>query len=156
MRAIVQKAAEEEGKDVRGVNRRALDLLAGHDWPGNVRELENELRRAVLLCPDGGLVQAEHLGRLRWAAERATAEPEPEAPIAVPEPERAVTDTAGPLRDRVRELEREAAADALRRTGGNKTRAAEILGITRPGLIQMLRRLGLDGTGDRRHPRDAE
>ncbi|MCE7957817.1 MAG: FHA domain-containing protein [Acidobacteria bacterium ACB2] len=156
VRAIVQKAAEEEGKDVRGVNRRALDLLAGHDWPGNVRELENELRRAVLLCPDGGLVQAEHLGRLRWAAERATAEPEPEAPIAVPEPERAVTDTAGPLRDRVRELEREAAADALRRTGGNKTRAAEILGITRPGLIQMLRRLGLDGTGDRRHPRDAE
>lgn len=161
--SIVQGASTDEGRDVRGVSRSALKLLVRYDWPGNVRELENELRRAVLVCPEGSLIQAEHLGRLRWAV-GALSRPQTEpgskhAPSGAAAAAGETSDSAAPapaafpaevaaeappdlrLRDRIRALERVLVVDALRQAGGNKTRAAALLGITRPGLIKMLRRL---------------
>ena len=67
--AFAMRFEEESSKRIRGVNRRALDLLLAHDWPGNVRELENDVRRAVLTCHDGGVLEPSHFGPVRWVVE---------------------------------------------------------------------------------------
>ena len=69
--AFAERAEVETGKRVRGVSRSALDLLLSHDWPGNVREMENDVRRAVLTCDEGGVLTPEHFGPVRWAVCRA-------------------------------------------------------------------------------------
>jgi transcriptional regulator with GAF, ATPase, and Fis domain len=105
------------------VSRAALDALAAFAWPGNVRQLENEIRRALVLCDD--TIQLEHLGndvRARSAGEAARAD-------------------GLNLRRRVDALEVELVRLALRRTEGNQTRAAELLGVSRFGLQKMMKRL---------------
>ncbi|MFW6175583.1 MAG: sigma 54-interacting transcriptional regulator, partial [Acidobacteriota bacterium] len=67
--AFVRRAAESEGNPVQGISHRALDLLARHRWPGNVRELKQEIDRAVLLCPRGGLLESRHFDRVLAAVE---------------------------------------------------------------------------------------
>src|SRR5436305_12434350 len=67
--AFAARAAAKYGKRVHGVSRRALSALRAHDWPGNIRELETAIERAVLLCPDGGTLQREHLGSLERGAD---------------------------------------------------------------------------------------
>ncbi|KAA0254411.1 MAG: FHA domain-containing protein [Acidobacteria bacterium] len=153
--AFVRNAAREERKPIRGVSRKALDLLLRHDWPGNVRELANDVRRAVLLCPAQGLLQADHFGRVRWEVERSeqarstSAAPVATVPInATPEAPStdllpAAADLDLSLRSHVDSTEREAIIRALDAAGGNITRAARILGLSRPGLRAKRRRLGI-------------
>jgi transcriptional regulator with GAF, ATPase, and Fis domain len=112
------------GRRVR-VTRRALVALAAAPWPGNVRQLENEVRRALVLCDD--LLDLEHLS--------------PE--IAHPGAATKDGDGAPTLRDQLDALEYRLVRDALRRCGGNQTRAAVDLGVSRFGLQKMLKRLGL-------------
>lgn len=127
--AFVSRAAERYKKNILGVSRRALALLMEHSWPGNVRELQDEAERAVLLCPDGGALQSEHF---------RIARSEPQPPLSSPEPPLAPT-----LQQRVDDLERQAILDAMTACGGNKTRAARTLGLTRNGLNLKLKRLGI-------------
>ena len=104
----------------------ALAALRRHPWPGNVRQLENELRRALVLCDE--VVGLEHLS----------------AAVTAPEPQGDASGDAGlDVRRRVDALERELTREALGRTGGNQTRAAELLGLSRFGLQKMMRRLGV-------------
>ena len=113
------------------------DALLAYDWPGNVRELKNVLWRAAILA-DGEPITPVHLalplpslpGSSRLAASRAV--------------------TTTPIRGRIVagvtplvEAERRAISDALRATGGNKRRAAALLGIARSTLLDKVRRLGL-------------
>ena len=115
----------------------ADDALLAYDWPGNVRELKNVLWRAAILA-EGAPITPVHLalplpslpGSSRRSASRAAA--------------------ATPVRGRVVagvtplvEAERRAISDALRATGGNKRRAAALLGIARSTLLDKVRRLGL-------------
>ena len=123
---FVARAAAEYAKAVEGVTRSALRVLVEHDWPGNVRELESEIRRAVLVCPRGGSLQREHLGTVRWLVDREESQP-----------------GAHRLRDEIDDLERQRVDSALRSTGGNRTMAAKLLGITRNGLALKMKRLGL-------------
>ena len=105
------------------VTREALDCLVAYPFPGNVRQLENELRRALAL--GGGLVDLAALSdELRLPAREGRA--------------RALSLH---VRDRIDDLERELIREALGRTGGNKTRAAELLGVSRFGLSKMEKRL---------------
>lgn len=121
------RATRQYGKRIRGVSRKALDRLAGHSWPGNVRELENLVTRAVLVCPEGGTIESDHLGnRLSVGEESASA-----------------GSGAALLQERVDALERKAILEALRETRGNKTQAAKRLGLTRNGLDSKMKRLGL-------------
>lgn len=99
----------------------ALDRLAAFTWPGNVRQLENEVRRALVLADD--LITTEHL--TPEIASRAEAKSVDELN----------------LRQRVDALEAELVRIALRRTQGNQTRAAELLGVSRFGLQKMMKRL---------------
>ncbi|MDF3068160.1 MAG: Fis family transcriptional regulator, partial [Polyangiaceae bacterium] len=102
--------------------RAALDALAAFPWPGNVRQLENEVRRALVLSD--GVVRLEHLT--------------PEIALAA-RPSRAAEEFD--LRGRVDALEADLVRAALRRTDGNQTRAAELLGLSRFGLQKMMKRL---------------
>jgi serine/threonine-protein kinase PknK len=104
------------------VERPAMDALASFPWPGNVRQLENEVRRALVLSDD--VIRLDQLSRDVAQASR---------------PSR-VGDEFD-LRGRVDALEADLVRAALRRTEGNQTRAAELLGLSRFGLQKMMKRL---------------
>lgn len=140
---FVTRAAAEYGKVIDGVSRHTLHLLVEHDWPGNIRELESEIRRAVLVCPSGGILQSDHLGTVRWNVERHRPpfEGEPAQSAQTP-PQPAVAENIS-LRDRIDAIERDEIERALTAAGGNQSRAARTLGITRNGLALKLKRLGI-------------
>jgi transcriptional regulator with PAS, ATPase and Fis domain len=102
--------------------------LAGWDWPGNVRELKNAIERAVVLS-GGAMIDVDHLpDKIRDAARRAA----PRAPAAV-----------GDMKEHLAEVERAAIEAALAEHGGNQTRAATRLGISRRALIYKMEKHGL-------------
>jgi DNA-binding NtrC family response regulator len=97
-----------------------VDTLGSHSWPGNVRELENCLTRAVVLAT-GNVIRPEYLAL--------------GPPVA--EPRRRLA--------RLEEVEREHVAYVLNAMRGNKSRTAETLGISRPRLVRMIKKYGLEG-----------
>ncbi|MGH7298371.1 MAG: sigma 54-interacting transcriptional regulator, partial [Polyangiaceae bacterium] len=104
------------------VTRAALARLAAFPWPGNVRQLENEVRRALVLS-DGAIDVAE------LSADVVRGGP-------------GASRGAGlDMRSRVDALEVELVTEALRKTRGNQTRAAQLLGLSRFGLQKMMKRL---------------
>ena len=105
------------------IERSALDAFVVFGWPGNVRQLENEVRRALVLADD--VIRLEHLSRDIAVAARGPGKPGDEFD----------------LRGRVDALEADLVRAALRRTDGNQTRAAELLGLSRFGLQKMMKRL---------------
>ena len=109
-----------------------LDWLQTLDWPGNVRELENLARRLVLLGP------ATALDELRRRRATGPSLP-PAAPTASPPP-----GAVRPLDDVVREATRQAILDALAATQGSRTRAAELLGVSRKTLFNKMRELQIE------------
>ncbi len=101
----------------------ARELLAAYDWPGNVRELENVIARALALNPSGVVVVADLPDRLRSGGDK--------------EPARGLPLPAG-FRPTLDDLGRRYAALVLAECQGNKTRAAELLGIDRKTLYRIL------------------
>jgi transcriptional regulator with GAF, ATPase, and Fis domain len=126
---FIRDLSARMGKAEITLSREAAEALPRHRWPGNIRELQNAIERALIAC-EGRLITAAHLG-LRPGIE----DPAPPAPAATPP-----TGAAGSLQ----ELERAAVLDALRRTQGQKSRAAALLGITRFQLYARLKRFGID------------
>lgn len=111
------------GRKVK-VTRAAMDRLTHFPWPGNVRQLENEIRRALVLADD-----RIDVGELSEEVSRG-------GPSAA-------RDAGLGLKARVDALEAQLVRDALQKTSGNQTRAAEVLGVSRFGLQKMIRRLGI-------------
>jgi transcriptional regulator with GAF, ATPase, and Fis domain len=117
---------EEMGMALKTLESGALDRLAKYPWPGNVRELSNEIRRAVALS--GERIAVESLSeRVRNA---------PTGPSFD-------WDVQRPLKEVVEEVEKTMIARELTRQDGNKTRAAEVLGLSRLGLRNKIERYGL-------------
>lgn len=141
---FARRCAEENGKEVSGISREAASMLRRYDWPGNVRELEHAVERAVILSQDPSLVPANFVMPGTFLRRRSDL---PEAGPTVTPPGanlgRRRSDTAidglgdddgqAPhlvLRNlNVRAAEEELIREALRVTGGNRTRASELLGI---------------------------
>jgi transcriptional regulator with GAF, ATPase, and Fis domain len=143
VRHFIEKYDQRLGKRVEGVDAEAMDLMCGYPWPGNIRELENLMERSVLFA-DGPIIHAAVLpDSLREAA--------PGAPVA---PVGALGAIAAPsgasmkeiVRQAQADLERELIARALDETGGNVTRAAKRLQISRKSLQVKMKELGLRGT----------
>ncbi len=103
----------------------AVEALLAHPWPGNLRELRHELQRATVL-----------------AGERRQLEPE-DLSFAGAEPAPRPAGAGTTLAEKVEALERRELAAALEKSGGNRTRAAEALGLSRQGLLKKLDRYGL-------------
>lgn len=121
--------AERMGKRVEGLAPPALTCLQAHAWPGNIRELENAMERAVAL-ERTPLIQVESLpDAVRRTAPTAAGAASPAAPPSGAQPG-AFPALGFDLEQHVQEIEREYIAEALRRAGGVKVKAAELLGMS--------------------------
>jgi DNA-binding NtrC family response regulator len=121
---FLQKVAMANGQPVRGFVPATMTLLERYHWPGNVRELENVIERTVSLAP-GPLIMPDDLPDAVRKADGAPAGGD-ESLLTLDEVEK-------------RHLSR-----VLRETGGNKVRAAKILGIDRRTLYRMAERFGIE------------
>ncbi|MCA8943620.1 MAG: sigma 54-interacting transcriptional regulator [Planctomycetes bacterium] len=135
-RFLEEAAAEHEGVKPR-ISSDALDAIMQYRWPGNVRELQNEIRRASILAD--GVILREHLSET-VRQPRAI-----DATDDVVPAERGTT-----LPDLVRDLEIREIRRALHQAGGNKSRTAEMLGVSRFALQRKLEKFEIesDGTTD--------
>lgn len=118
--AFVQRFAAEQGRGSISLNEDAVEAIESHDWPGNVRELENCIKRAVIMS-EGPRISASEIGL------DASGSDSEELNL------RQVRDAA----------ERRAVIRVLGRVNGNIARAAEILGVSRPTLYDLMHRFGL-------------
>jgi transcriptional regulatory protein RtcR len=133
---FITQFARQHGKPVPGIAPEALAALRRYRFPGNVRELKNVMERAVILCRQGGPIGLEDLPSDVLLDSQA-----PEAPPAL-EP----TDNhPGVLRSDMKRYEARAIEQALRSSGGNRTRAARSLGLARRTLQEKISRYGLGG-----------
>lgn len=128
-RHFAKQVAQEQGMPEKDLWPQALEALCAHDWPGNVRELKNAIQRAALVGTTPW-IQAEDLAlatRRRIAGEPDT---ETETSRGIPIPSHGRT---------LAEIEGEAVRHTLEITGGNRSAAARILGISRPTLLRKIR-----------------
>jgi Nif-specific regulatory protein len=130
---FLRKHAAEIGRHVEGFSPEALRALTAYHWPGNVRELENEIKRAAVLAP-GREIQLRDLSEaLR------------EEQLSIPEPEQSKTSGGKQsLKDRVTTLEIQMIRGAMAQTQGDRRRAAKMLGLSHQGLLNKLKRYGLE------------
>lgn len=115
----------------------ALEAMLGHDWPGNVRELKNAMERAAVLA-DGPVVLLEHLPP-RVVAKGARKTNPPVANLRVD----ASLTTLDQINTAKKALERQCVEETLEACGGNQTRAAMQLGISRRALVTKIEAYGL-------------
>jgi DNA-binding NtrC family response regulator len=121
--AFLQEIGQLFGRPPAGLTRDAKDALLRYHWPGNVRQLRNALERAAILC-EGGLITVEHLSL------------DPERPASAPA-------AVGSPTTGLNAMERDMIAQALAACSGNKSKAAERLGITRTQLYVRMRKYHL-------------
>jgi DNA-binding NtrC family response regulator len=131
--AMLNEMNEKHGRRVSGVAASMLDRLMSYDWPGNARELRNSIERAVILCPDGAPLDAGHLPPGFGKTKAAATPTSDNGTIAVQ-----VGATVG-------EAERMLILRTLEATGQNKTRAAEILGVSLKTLHNKLKEYNRSG-----------
>jgi len=122
---FLKKFADAQNKDVEKISDEVMDILMAYEFPGNVRELENIIERAVVLC-EGDTVQPKHLPPdLQQFTLR----------VHRPRQRQFLT---------LEDQEKEYISWVLRKTKGNKTKAAEILGIDRVSLWRKLKKYKLE------------
>ena len=119
--ALVSRFRQQEGRGVLSFSPEAIAAIDAHSWPGNVREMENCIKRAVVLA-EGSQITLDDLGLLGTDG----AEPEPLN-----------------LRQVREDAERKAIVKALSRSDNNVAKAADLLGVSRPTLYDLLNRYGL-------------
>ncbi|AYH44597.1 sigma-54-dependent Fis family transcriptional regulator [Azoarcus sp. DN11] len=140
---FLEKYSAINGKKLLGFTDKAKKALVGYAWPGNIRELQNTVERGVILAPQGGRIEIEHLflSRSDDEVQELGLDSDGKLDIAGPHAGRAlceaVCDGAMTL-DEVEAMLLEAAMDKAR---GNLSWAARMLGITRPQLAYRLKRL---------------
>src|SRR6516165_7181972 len=126
--ALLRDMNEKHGRHVAAVSEPVLAAFATHSWPGNVRELRNTLERAVIVC-DGAVIETRHLPP-------GFGQVVPRAPVQEANSVRLGVGTT------VDEAERLLILKTLEATNNNKTRAADILGISLKTLHNKLKEYG--------------
>ena len=124
---LLRNAAREAGKTVTGFTDGVVRAYVSHDWPGNVRQLDNEIRRAVALVENGGVIDIELLSE-RIRQETGSGQ-----------------GPAGTLKAYIQSVEKRFLSDVIEKNKGNISRTALELGLTRSGLYKKLDRHGLRG-----------
>jgi two-component system response regulator PilR (NtrC family) len=129
---FVAKFAGQMKKPITGISRAAMVHLTTHAWPGNVRELENAMERAVALERTPSVLPESLPETVRGDAPTAVSPSAVAAAAAGAEAPQArpALDKGFDLEQHVQHLEREYLAEALRRSGGVKVKAAELLGMS--------------------------
>jgi DNA-binding NtrC family response regulator len=135
---LLDKLCSRMGRSRRALGRAALEKLAGYGFPGNVRELENILERALIFC-EGPEIAEDDIDIHTRPDERAAA---PRVTGPDTKARCAIEDAVQKPRT-LEEIEKNTILEALERCGGNRTRAAEELGITRKTIMNKLRNYGI-------------
>ena len=126
IRYFVERFAKKSGQVIRGISDKAMETLSAYDWPGNIRELQNAVERAVVLCTSDIIQVSDiQLSTLGSSDSDATA---------------GVALSGGYREVPLEVIEQEHILTTLQLTNGNKTRAAQILGIERSTLDRKLKR----------------
>jgi PAS domain S-box-containing protein len=120
LEAFINRILLKADKPISGMSREALDLLFSYDWPGNVRELINVIEYSFVLCHEGEIMP-NHL------------------PARVTGKQPSVAPRRRAVKTQNDEAERKRILEALAATGGNQSKAAEILGISRVTLWKRLK-----------------
>jgi transcriptional regulator with PAS, ATPase and Fis domain len=120
---FLKKYNDKFGIYIEKIDDEAMDCLKKYSWPGNIRELENAIERAYNLI-DGNVIKLKHLPEKIVSNNR---------PLCV-----------GSLNKTLNEIEKQRIIDALKASGGNKSKAAKMLGINRAGLYQKLKKHGIN------------
>lgn len=129
---FIHKIDQTYGLQISGISPDALAYLGGHRWPGNVRELERTIERAAILCKEGS-IERRHLSFFR--------------PVPMAEGRSPAGDAApdvGSLHARRDQTEREAIVAALKKAGGNKSKAARLLHIDRSDLYAKIKKYHIE------------
>ncbi len=121
---LIEEISKEEKIKVDGISKGALDLLKKYDWPGNVRELENVLERAINYLDGETIIKIKHLPMK----------------ISGLKEDRELKS----LKEEMEEHEKEIVSNALLASNGNKTKAAEILKISRTALYEKIEKYNLE------------
>ena len=121
------KYSQKIDKPVKGLSQEALHCLENYHFPGNVRELENEIERAVALAQNESVIESSHLSG-KIVEKSATIGSELEM--------------KGTLKEMVETLEKSVLTRLLEKHGGNRTRIAKELGMSRYGLMKKMQRYG--------------
>jgi two-component system, NtrC family, response regulator AtoC len=130
---FVRSAAEKLKRSEPAFAEDAIAALAAHDWPGNVRELATVIERAVLLAP--GLITREHVAQAMQPAGISVA--------VASEPKMSASTAPAATPPGKHESERERITAALEACGGNQSRTAKFLGISRRTLINRIEAYGV-------------
>ena len=121
--AFVRRFSQEQNRGSLALSEEAVRAIEAHGWPGNIRELENCIKRAVIMV-DGNQITAQDVG------------------LAAPD-QYDHDNNSFDLRTIREKAERNAIISAMGRVNGNVVKAAEMLGVSRPTLYDLMHRLGL-------------
>jgi len=133
---FLQEAKEEMQKNLTGFTQKALDILLHYNWPGNIRELKNVIRSAVILA------QNEYISKEDLIFIPIEDNVQSSEYLQVVDKEQSnQSDT--PLSKKVKNYEVDVIKHALEKTNGNKTKTAEMLGISRATLYRKMKELDL-------------
>ncbi len=129
---FVQKYAQKNKKNIKGISQEARFILMNYDWPGNVRELENAIENAVVMAEGDMITPADLPGYLQSTV--------PEGSMM----EQLLRQHQGmSYKEKLEAFEREIIRQALEETGGNKTHAAKKLGFTLRTLRNKVKKYNL-------------
>ncbi len=123
--SFISRLRERSGKKISGVNNQAMELFMSYDWPGNIRELKSVLEYAFVVT-EKGLIALEHLPPLQQESGPVPSKPE-----------------FNSLNEGVPQIKLDL-IDALKKTNGNQSRAAKILGINRVTVWNRMKKFGID------------
>ena len=126
---FVERFNRENGyKQIKEITPEAVEMLTDYDWPGNVRELKNHINRVLTLADEGDIITLDMLkmGKKQDLPRVKTLEA-----------------TNNTLREKVWQVEKEIIIAELKRQGGNKSKAAEALGLSRLGLRKKMARYNM-------------
>ena len=126
---FLEQALQQMDKVINGFNPDVIDMFARYAWPGNVRELENEIFGAAAIAEAGERIEPHHFSPQLTGEETVVQE--------------ILTERVG-LSAAIERFQRRMVVDALRACHGNRTQAARRLGMQRPSLVRLIKRLGID------------
>lgn len=119
----------KSGKDIAGISRDTMELLLNHSWPGNVRELKGAFEYAFVTCHEE-IIQPHHLPETIVNPKHGAS-----AAKAPPAKKRAIN---------LQSIEKQELLEVLARTGGNQSKAAQLLGVSRVTVWNRMKRYGID------------
>lgn len=149
MSHFLQHYGRKHGRQVTGFTQAAVKALLNYDYPGNIRELQNLIERAVIVAPEGSLLEIHHLFTSGETLDKNVLSVRPDGhlagagaapPLATPA-RHAVPDRAGSAS--LGQAEEALIRRALEQCGGNLSAAARVLGVTRPQLAYRARKRGI-------------